>query len=304
MRWRIAFLSACGVACATSPPRRTPAAPAPSVVQTSPPAPAPQRPPRPPGRFEAVNFDEVGAGKALSSETQEQAVARAREDALSKAMMGAADVFYGFSDYAADIGREHHESVARYLFLSNQGVITDMHASAPECAIEDRITTCRVRVRGVISFRGEMDPSFALMDQQSGRRLGLDRRQYYDGEPVTISVAATKDSYLYLFSWDTEDNLYIIFPNQAQKDNRLKAGQALELPEAGSGAALRARLPEGRDKASERLLAVASLKELIAPATAISGQKTATMPELAHRLSELERSEWTLQVIPYEIVKR
>lgn len=255
------------------------------------------------GRHENTEFDEVGTGRSLSHETQETAIARAREDALSKAMLGGAGVFYGFSDFTEQIGDVQRESVAKYLFTSNQGFLTEITSGPPACEFKDATTVCRLRVRGKISFRGSIDPSYLLLDQETGGRLGLDRRHYYDGEPVKISLTATKDSYIYIFSWDPADDLYLAFPGAHDKNNRLAAGAPLSLPRANSGVNYRAQLPPNKASATERLLIIASRKELAFPADAVT-HKAGTLTALMQRLAMLERREWTLQVIPYDITAR
>lgn len=260
-------------------------------------------------RGESVDFDEVGLGQALSSETQEAAVARAREDALAKAMMGAADVFYGFTDVTIESDRDHRESAAKFLFTSNRGVLTELSSGAPDCEVKDRVTTCRLRVRGAISFRGNIDPSYLIMDQHSGKALGLDRRQYYDGEPVSLTVAATKESYLYLFSWDENDDLYLVYPDRPGRDNRIAAETAVTLPAAGSGVNFRAVLPSGKTQSAERMLIIASQKEVIMPEAppakdTVAAHKVGTLTDIMKRLAQLDRKDWTLQVISYDIVAR
>lgn len=255
------------------------------------------------GRHENTEFDEVGIGRSLSHEAQEAAVSRAREDALSKAMLGGADVFYGFSDFTEQIGPVQRESVAKYLFTSNQGFLTEISAGSPVCEVADGTTTCRLRVRGKISFRGSIDPAFLLLDQASGKALGLDRRQYYDGEAVKISLTATKDSFIYIFSWDATDDLYLAFPGAHDKNNRFDAGAALLLPRESSGVNYRAQLPAGKASATERLLVIASRQELAFPADDRT-HKAGTFTGLMRRLAQLERREWTLQVIPYDITAR
>lgn len=259
------------------------------------------------GRHEDTEFDEIGSGQALSHESRDTAVSRAREDALSKAMIGAADVFYGFSDYTFEAGGEHRETVAKYLFTSNQGILTELSAGPAECSTSDRVMTCRVRIRGTISFRGSIDPSYLILDQHSGKPLGLDRRQYYHGEPVALSLATTKDSYLYVYSWDADDNLYGIFPNAYRKKNRVSAQELFQIPEEGSGMSYRALLPPGKRSSAERLLIIASEKELLLPTPSSDGAgaiKAGSMLQMAQRLAQMERREWTLQVVPYEIIAR
>lgn len=233
----------------------------------------------------SITFDEVGVGRALSHESQDDALRRAREDALAKAMLGAADVFYGFSDFVSEVGGERYEAVARFLFTSNRGLLTEQSSEPPECDVKAQVLTCRLRLRGKIVFRGAVDPAFQV-------KASLDRQIYGPGEQVSLSVTPTKASFVYVFSCDERDNLYPVFPNRGRGKNRLEAGEALELPGDG-GVAYRAVLPEGRGSARERLLVVAAEQELPAGLDKLS--------TLMRRLAELDRRQWTLQLAPYEI---
>jgi hypothetical protein len=260
-------------------------------------------------RHQTISFDEVGVGQALSSESRDAAAARAREDALGKAMMGASDVFYGFSDTSLESGRKRREAVSKFLFTSSRGVLKDVETGAPECELNERVTTCRVRVRGNIALRGNVDPSFLILDKDSGKPMGLDRRQYYDDEDVSLSLAVTAESYIYVFSWDENDDLYLVFPDRPGRSHTLNAGESLTLPAAGSGVKFRAVLPPGKSKAAERLLIIASRKPFMAPLPAAKGKdiaahKAGSLTDIMRRLAQLERSEWTVEVLFYDIVGR
>ncbi|MFH1725398.1 MAG: DUF4384 domain-containing protein [Elusimicrobiota bacterium] len=261
---------------------------------------------------ETVRFDETGVGKALSHETQETAVRRAKEDARAKAMRKGTDIFYGFSDYSSQMGKDRYEAVARFLFSSNRGLLMNEKAGEPECDVGDGVTTCRVRVRGTIVFKGAVDPAFQILDRRSGTPLGIDRSQYYEGEPVRIALSVSRDARLYVFSWDSRDNIFMVFPNRLQTDNRVKAGELVDIPGEGSGIAYRAMLPRGESVVTERLLVVAAKKELMPPEAAVplrrqdpyAAVSMGKMAEVMRRLAKLERYEWTMQVASYEIRSR
>lgn len=239
-------------------------------------------------------FDEVGIGRALSHETRDTAVARARDDALAKAMRKGADVFYGFSDYASGMGTERRDAVARYLFSSSRGTVVEESASDPVCSVESTVTICRLRLQGEISFNGQIDPSFHLSDAPDAP-LGPDRRSYRDGEAVSLAFTATKDAYLYAFNWDDADRLSIFFPARPKNENFAKSGTVLRVPKDGEGVRYRAVLPKGFDRSTERVVILATQEKLTLP--------IGSMADVMRRLALLERRQWTLQVIPYEILR-
>lgn len=249
---------------------------------------------------DSVYFDEAGVGRALSHESRDDAVARAKEDALSKTMRRAADVFYDFSDYSSQMGGERYESVARHIFMSNRGVLVEESVDRPACELADTVTVCRVRVRGRIVFNGKPDAAFRLAEKTPQGPLGLDRAQYFDGEDVRLRLSPTKDAYLYVFGWDNSDRINLLFPNRSRRENKVVGGETLSIPEPRDGVAYRAKLPEGKSVASERLLVVACKKVLPLP----NQEGLAKLAEIMRALATLDRSDWVMQVIPYQIKAR
>jgi hypothetical protein len=258
---------------------------------------------------EAIWFDELGVGHSLGHEPQDMAVRRAKDDALAKAMRKATDVFYGFSDYSRLMGDDKYESVARFLFTSSQGVLADEEAGKPECSVTDGVTTCKLLLRGKIVFRGSPDPTFLILDQAAGQPLGLDRRQYNENEDVKLKLSVSTHSFLYVFSWDAKDDIYLVYPNRAQRQNFLKGGEVAQIPAEGGGLAYKAVLPKGAVSASERLLIIAAKKELLGEESipALGDYASFNLGKLAdimRRLAQLDRQDWTMQVLPYEILAK
>jgi len=261
-----------------------------------------------PAESETIRFEEIGIGRALSHESLTMARTRAKDDAMAKAMRKSADVFYGFSDYSSKMGKENYAAIARYIFTSSRGVLLEESVGEPQCKITDGIITCRVRVRGKTVFRGRVDPSFHLLNEYQGVPLGLNRRQYYAGEPVEFSLAVTQDAYLYVLSWDHDDNLFLVFPNWLQSRNKVKAGEMMRFPHKDGGVVYRSVLPKGKTSASERLIILATKREILIPESIPkpASKKLATfnigkMAEIMKKIALLDRSEWMLEVIPYEI---
>ena len=60
----------------------------------------------------------------------------------------------------------------------------------------------------------------------------LDRptAKYRDGESLSFTVETTEDAYVWVFDTGTSGKVHQIFPNQHQKDNFLKAGVPVAIP--------------------------------------------------------------------------
>jgi hypothetical protein len=65
------------------------------------------------------------------------------------------------------------------------------------------------------------------------------------GEEIKYFVASTIDGHLSLFHIDADKNILRIFPNQSQREGRIRAGAALEVPAPGSPFKLEASPPFG-----------------------------------------------------------
>ncbi len=65
------------------------------------------------------------------------------------------------------------------------------------------------------------------------------------GEEIRYFVTSTIDGYLYLFHIDADKNVLRIFPNQYQREGRIKAGATLEVPAPGAPFKFEASPPFG-----------------------------------------------------------
>ena len=55
-------------------------------------------------------------------------------------------------------------------------------------------------------------------------------REYRQGDPLAIEVRTESDAYLYVLYQQADGKVYQIFPNSAQQDNRVPAGQTVSVP--------------------------------------------------------------------------
>ena len=106
----------------------------------------------------------------------------------------------------------------------------------------------------VIKEENKPDPNFKLA-------LTLAKRQYKEGEALSFQVSATQDCYLTVFNISVNDTVYLIFPNEIEKSNKLAANQLRAIP--GSYYSFRASLPAGKKIAMESLVAIATKDSLV-----------------------------------------
>jgi hypothetical protein len=55
-------------------------------------------------------------------------------------------------------------------------------------------------------------------------------RTYYEGEQMTVRVKSEVDAYLYVIYEQADGATYVVFPNSAQPNNRVRAKEEVELP--------------------------------------------------------------------------
>lgn len=75
----------------------------------------------------------------------------------------------------------------------------------------------------------------------------LDRQDatYAVGETVRLAIKSNEDAYVTVFNVGASGKVTQLFPNAYQTDNRVKAGEAVEIPSAASGAQIRVTGPVG-----------------------------------------------------------
>ncbi len=76
-----------------------------------------------------------------------------------------------------------------------------------------------------------------------------DRRDYTYavGEEVRLFVQANQDAYVTVLSTDPEGVSTVLFPNRYQRDNFVRAGRAVEVPDPASGSRISVNWPVGAE---------------------------------------------------------
>ena len=168
----------------------------------------------------------------------------------------------------------------------------------------------RVVLRARILDRSQAsDPDFYT-------ELALGRTRFLDGEELSLAVRASRDARIYVVAI-TEDGAALLLPNAQLPDTRVAAGQWLRFPGrdlSERGVRLIARVPEGRDAASEALLVVALRGERsltrFAPASrtafhAVDANGAGELlADLLAPLIELPPDAWTFDQAVYEVLAR
>ncbi|QDU25099.1 Caspase domain protein [Anatilimnocola aggregata] len=68
-------------------------------------------------------------------------------------------------------------------------------------------------------------PSFLV-----GAQVNRANREYREGDSLTVNVTSEEDAYLYVLYQQADGQVFQVFPNQIQTDNRVKARQAVRVP--------------------------------------------------------------------------
>jgi hypothetical protein len=80
-------------------------------------------------------------------------------------------------------------------------------------------------------------------------RIWTGRRDatYRPGDHVTLFVEASKDAYITILDVGTSGRTHVIFPNKMQRDNRVRAGEVVAIPDEDARWRLRVGGPPGRE---------------------------------------------------------
>ena len=251
-------------------------------------------------------FTATGYGTASKYERLMDAQLRADQDALAAAVnRTGADIVSGYSDLLSQAGKNDTQAVSRYLLSMSAAAVSWARVSPPVCGMgPDGSTKCTVSIHGRIRQRGPRDASFNILLSDDLKPM------YKNGESVSFTAHLSQKAYLYIFSVDEEQNAYMVFPNTAMRSNLLEPGQKVQFPDKLAGVSLTAALLPQRDGASEILHLVACKQPLLTledTREKATGQfkliSAGTMSSLMGKLGALDRDQWTMQVIPYQIVR-
>jgi Domain of unknown function (DUF4384)/Caspase domain len=78
-------------------------------------------------------------------------------------------------------------------------------------------------------------------------RVDKKYRIYAEGDTLTLKVRCEQDAYLYILYQQADGKIFQIFPNKGQPDNKIKAMQEVQVPEADDGFRWVVRAPLGEE---------------------------------------------------------
>ena len=198
------------------------------------------------------------------SEAKHRLLLRTRREAVEKAIGTDFRVSSLFVDQMSQIGDAFEQNISSSNFVHSiaHGQITDEKV---EFTVEN-VSNSTIEIglaysAGVRRAKGRRDPGFKVTCMSP-------RSVFQDGEEIELSVNATKDCYISIFNLAADDRVYLLFPNEASRDNRVPAGSIKEIPdrsmkERGIGIVLHP-LPD-RKVTSEMILVVATLQPIPFP---------------------------------------
>ena len=257
-------------------------------------------------------FTETGVWAMSKDETQLYAEGQAENDALAKALRSSGlETYYGFSDLQGQAGDREVQAVSRYLQTWSNGAAKWERIGKAEFQSVGDGLQCVVRIKGEVAFMGEPDPNFNIRFKHSDRDLGLSKSVMKEGENVEFSALLTKPAYIQVLSVDQEQNVFLIYPNAYSDFLIAQADEVFYFPPPGSALALRAALPAGMDHTTEAIQIIATKTEPLFTKAELSGialdgyaaLSAGKLKEVMSKLALLKRSDWTMAVLPYQIVK-
>ena len=193
-------------------------------------------------------------------EAQQMALNRARAEAVRKVVGTQVQAERSSATIETDDGVQ-----SRYAQIVRTGAGGRVVAQR---LLEDGIDTrpepdvYRVRLEATVQPDvGRPDPGFgASLDLTDDDRVFVARSPRTRSDELIASIRVTKNAHLTLFSI-TRDTIQVLWPNAFMKDTFVPAQTKVEFPSATwreRGVHLRADVPSGRERITERLLLVAT----------------------------------------------
>lgn len=161
-----------------------------------------------------------------------------------------------------------------------------------ECRIDSSIS--------VACDLGMRDSSFAT---DFPNNFSLNETLYRDGDDFQINLNPSSDMYVFVFQYspyiNNEDNVFLVYPNDIDKDNFINKGKELEIPsrENSHKYKLVAELPKGKSLAAEAIMAVALKKNAQFP-------KSMSVEKFHNLLSQIPLDQRREAMVSYEIIQR
>ena len=251
-----------------------------------------------------TEFIAYGEGSALPNEAPKLAQDRVEKDALSRAIRKTGvNVSAGMFDFSSENAVSSSQMVSSYSNVWSEAVSQYDVVGEPDCRIVKGGTYCRVSIKGKVSRKGDPDPDFKIL------KASLNQPAFYDGDDLELTLKVSRDCYITLLNVDSDGNITMVFPNGYSSNSFVKAGQTVNIP-GDYNFNLNPSLPKGSMETTEILHIIATKNGPFIPGGTYSSDNpfaaypAGRLADMAARLAEFRRDEWTSAVLPYSIRAR
>lgn len=237
-----------------------------------------------------------GTADFTERETKQQvrakAIVSARQKAISAVLKN--DSPAEFSEFGQDAFKDS-KLTDNVLLLTRSGRIMDEKIKEEGIIDTPQCKACKYRV----VTQSCIAPPHKNFDKGFQVQLSINRTQFIEGDEAQAIINSTRDSYIYVFSVDLNLNPILVFPNDAVKDNLVRANESFSYPNDAHkklGIHLVAELPQDAEVSAETLRVIAvpeSLKE-----SDIKG----TYMQIIERINESE-TDWVEDAQSFTITK-
>ena len=272
----------------------------------------------PPAENEPVAAREAVAVVATASSALDESPAACERRARDRARELAVErlgrqVISAFLDIQSVTDGRSHESVSSYAFHLQRVLVGLDYDPARDLALSvtSAGTRCELKAKARFLGQGMPDPAFRFA------HAALDQPAYYVGDRATLEIEITRDAYVYVLNVDQDENVTLLLPHRGSGAGvSLAAGERLTFPDAAArreGLDLVAALPDRQRHAAEvlHLIAVRGVPDLFVPGDTrgralgpLTVWTLGKMDEVVRRLAALDRTRWTMSVLPFQIQAR
>lgn len=235
---------------------------------------------------------EVTASVAGTGRTPEQARHEALQRARDEALVRTAGVRVAAQQLrlrAEEADGNVRDGFSSLVETSTEGRIVDESVTY-RTRLENDVPVYEATVVAVVELAdGARDPGFTLhlATEPSSRTLR-------DGEDLALEVTASRRCYLTLIQIGSDGTPGLLIPNRFVAEIALEAGRTLRIPAKSSEFRIRARIPEGRERDRERILAVATLDSVTFTLDIEAGNELSTDAAAEKSFTALNR--WLMRI--------
>lgn len=180
-------------------------------------------------------------------------------------------------------------------YILEEEVVSWEDLSYQEAPDKPPLTTYKVTLKmKIVPVQGERDPYFKL-------KAALNKNLFLEGEEAIIKIKPTKDCYLTILNLTAKDRFNLIFPNEHQNNNFIKANTEFVFPDPAFTICMTPYPGHKRDAEAFVLIAA---KKPIHLKTLLRKEEDIPICNLYQVLLDIPIYEWTEEIILYEVRMR